>query len=101
MSVLPQSRYTQATFTRLPNSSGTYNITVLRTVPPSVGSFNLYIWGPSDRPDTVAQRFLGNPQLWWAIFDINPEIIYPLNVPSGTAVKIPISPVQGQGTLIQ
>lgn len=101
MSVLPQSRYNSATFTRLSNSSGTYNITLLRTVPTAVSSYNLYIWGPSDRPDTVAKRFLGNPQLWWAIFDINPELLYPLNVPPGTAVRIPISPVQGQGTLIQ
>lgn len=101
MSILPQSRYNEATVARLPNSSGTYNITLLRTVPSAKASFSLYVWQPADRPDTVAQRFLGNPHLWWAIFDINPELIYPLKIPAGTAVKIPVNPVQGQGTLIQ
>jgi hypothetical protein len=49
----------------------------------------------------VAAQLLGNSSLWWAIFDINPEIIYPLNIPPGTVVRIPNNPVMGQGTLVQ
>jgi len=103
MSITPQSRYNAqgSSIVRVPNASGTYNLTVLRTVPSSFPSFRLYVWKASDRPDLVAQETLGNPLLWWSIFDINPEIIYPLNIPAGTAVRIPSSPVMGQGTLIQ
>jgi hypothetical protein len=101
MSIQQQSRYVQGTVARMPDSSGTYNISVLRDVPASSSPFTLYIWQPADRPDTVAARLLGNPQLWWAIFDINPSLIYPLNIPVGTAMKIPINPVMGQGTLVQ
>jgi len=103
VSILPQSRYSAqgATVVRLPNSSGTYNLTVLRTVPSSVSGYTLYTWQAGNRPDLVASQLLGNPQLWWAIFDINPEIIYPLNIPPGTVVRIPNSPVMGQGTLVQ
>jgi hypothetical protein len=74
---------------------------VLRTVPPQYGRFNLYVWQETDRPDLVANVQLGNPALWWAIFDINPEIIYPLNITPGTVVRIPIGPIMGQGTLYQ
>lgn len=102
MAISQQSRYNQGTIVRnMPTSSGQYNITVLRTVPASNSAFSLYIWQAQDRPDTVANRLLGNPHLWWAIFDINPNIIYPLNIPPGTAVRIPTSPIQGQGTLVQ
>lgn len=101
MPIFPQSRYTQGTLTRLPNSGGTYNLTVLRTVAGQNVPFSWYIWQNRDRVDVVANRFLGNPHLWWAIFDINPEIIYPLNIPAGTPVRIPSAPVAGQGTTLQ
>lgn len=85
----------------MPNSSGVYNVSVLRTVPMNNANYRLYIWQAGDRPDLVAAELLGNSTLWWAIFDMNPEIIYPLNVPPGTVVRIPSTPVMGQGTLLQ
>jgi hypothetical protein len=85
----------------MPNSAGTYNLSVLRTVPPVATGFTLYVWKAGDRPDAVAYRELGNGQYWWAIFDLNPEIIDPLNVPPGSLVRIPVGPVTGQSTLIQ
>lgn len=99
--ILPQSRYQQATLTRLPDATGTYHLSVLRRIPTTAQTFSLYVWQANDRPDTVAARGLGNARLWWAIFDINPEIINPLNVPAGTVVRIPTTPQQGQGTLLQ
>lgn len=99
--ILPQSRYTQGQLVRLPNALGVYNLSVTRTVPPSFGQFKLYVWQNGDRPDSVASTQLNNPQLWWAIFDINPEVIDPLSVPAGALVRIPSGPVMGQGTLTQ
>jgi hypothetical protein len=97
-----QSRYYQGQITRLPDTSGTYQLSVLRTVPSKAAqNFKLYVWQQTDRPDLVAARLLGNPQLWWEIFDINPEIIYPLNIPAGSVLRIPTTPVQAQGTLYQ
>jgi nucleoid-associated protein YgaU len=103
MSVSPQSRYasTGASVVRVPNANGMYNLTVLRTVPAAAAPYTLHIWRSGDRPDLVAAEALGNPLLWWAIFDINPEIIYPLSIPPGTVVRIPSAPVMAQGTLIQ
>lgn len=101
--ITPQSRYNpqNAAVVRLPNSSGTYNLSILRTVPRAAARFTLYTWKEFDRPDLVAYRLLNNPSLWWAIFDINPEIIDPLNVTPGTLVRIPAAPIFGQGTLLQ
>jgi hypothetical protein len=44
---------------------------------------------------------LGNPTLWWSIFDINPNILDPNNVPPGSIIKVPLNPVVEQGTLLQ
>lgn len=102
MTILPQSRYIQnSVTTRVADSEGTYNLTVFRTTPQTSGVFRLYIWQIGDRPDSVAEKFLGDPGLWWAIFDVNPELIYPLSVPPSTVVRIPTGPVLGQGTLNQ
>lgn len=101
MPIYPHSRYASGTAVRLANSSSVYNVTVLRSVPSGASGYTLYTWANGDRPDTVAQKLLGNPTLWWAIFDINPNMIDPMNVPAGTLVRIPLGPVQGQGTLIQ
>jgi hypothetical protein len=101
MTINPQSRYNLGTVVRMPNAGGTYNLSVLRTIPQMTASYTLYIWKQTDRPDIVASRLLGNSSLWWAIFDINPELIYPLNIPAGTLIRIPKGPVMGQGTLMQ
>lgn len=101
MSINAQSRYSLGTITRMPDSTGTYNLTVLRTIPAATTPYTLYVWKAGDRADLVAYRLLGNPSLWWAIFDINPELINPLNVPAGTLVRIPQGTIMGQGTLLQ
>jgi hypothetical protein len=99
--ITANSRYNQGTLTRMPDATGTYQLTVLRSVPPAVSAYSLYIWQVGDRPDLVAYNLLGDSSLWWAIFDINPELIYPLNIPVGAIVRIPSNPVMGQGTLLQ
>ena len=101
MTVLLTSRYINGSLVRLPNSSGTYNLSVIRTTPAVSAAYTLYIWKVGDRPDIVAYRLLGNASLWWAIFDINPELIYPLNIPPGAVLRIPTIPQIGQGTVLQ
>ena len=95
------SRYSQGTLTRVSDASGIYNVTVYRPTPPSTTNYQLYTWKPSDRPDSVAFRELGDATLWWAIFDYNPEVIYPFNVPPGTVIRIPNNPIVNHGTLVQ
>lgn len=95
------SRYSQGTLTRVANSSGVHNVTIYRPTPASTSDYTLYTWQSFDRPDTVAAHTLGDPTLWWAIFDYNPEVINPLNVPTGTVIRIPKNPIVSHGTLVQ
>jgi len=51
--------------------------------------FYTYEWVDGDRLDTLANKFLGNPQLWWKIMDLNPEIIDPTSIAPGTLLRLP------------
>lgn len=101
----PVSRYATnagGIIVRLQNSSGTYNLSVLRTVQPQSVPFTLYIWKMSDRLDSVAYRLFGDASLWWTITDLNPEILDPLSIPTGAVIRVPTgSFVQSQSTLTQ
>lgn len=91
--IYPGSRYydaTTSTLTRIADSDDVYQLAVLRTVPQQSMAYNLYVWKGTDRPDSVAAAQLGDPALWWQIFDVNPELLDPLNVPAGTLVRIPV-----------
>jgi len=52
-------------------------------------SFVYYIVDGSDRLDTIANAFYGDPSKWWQIADANPEIINWLIIPTGTILRIP------------
>ena len=101
MAIFPASRYANAQLVRVPNRAGVYNLTVYRSVPPASMSFSLYAWRTGDRPDTVAERLLGQPELWWAIFDINPELVDPTNVPPGTLIRVPVGSIVSSTTALQ
>jgi len=41
-----------------------------------------------DRIDLSAYRYLGDPTLWWVIFDYN-DLFFPLDLDLGVALRIP------------
>jgi nucleoid-associated protein YgaU len=42
-----------------------------------------------DRLDLLAGRFYGDPQLWWAILDANPQYMFEWEITPGTVLAIP------------
>lgn len=52
-------------------------------------SYFLYQFSEADRIDLLAINFIGSPQSWHKIMDINPEIADPFNIPVGTVLRIP------------
>jgi hypothetical protein len=66
-----------------------YALSIFRQFPTINSSFFLYIWTENDRIDKIALKFLGDPENWWKIMDINPEIINPFSISVGTTVRIP------------
>jgi hypothetical protein len=37
----------------------------------------------------IAFKFLENPQSWWELAEVNPQIWYPLDIQAGELVRIP------------
>ena len=48
-----------------------------------------------DRCDNLAQRFYGDPTLWWFIARANN--LKTMNVPAGTSLRIPTSTINAKG----
>jgi hypothetical protein len=49
----------------------------------------LYRITEADRLDTIASNFLGDPNAWYKIMDINPDFLDPFNIPMGSVIRIP------------
>lgn len=52
-------------------------------------SYVFYVTDSSDRLDSIAFAFYGDPTKWWQIADANPEIINWKSLPAGTVLRIP------------
>ena len=66
-----------------------YNRTVFRRWPSYNAQFFIYEWVDGDRLDNISNKFLGDPDFWWQILDINPEIDNPFVIAPGTKIRIP------------
>lgn len=66
-----------------------YHVSVFRSFPVKSSTFSLYIWREPDRMDLVASKLLGDASQWWRIMDMNPELLNPMDIPVGTAIRIP------------
>jgi nucleoid-associated protein YgaU len=90
MTIYLDSRYSDGPLFKAknPNTLNTV-VTVFRTFPEYLVSFSLYEVTEIDRIENIAVKFLGNPELWWQIMDINPEILNPFEIPPGTLLRIP------------
>ena len=84
------SRYAAGTLAKTWNAQKRqYDLIVFREWLEYFQTFFLYNWVENDRLDILADRFLGNPALWWEIMDLNPEILDPLSIQPGTQIRIP------------
>ena len=55
-----------------------------------------FIAQEGDRCDNLANRFYGNPQLWWFIAKVNN--LTTNNIPAGTSLRIPINTSDAEGS---
>lgn len=106
--ITPDSRYAAhngGTVLRSPTSDNgktPYQTSVFRTILPAIpGRFYYHIWKGTDRLDILAQEVFQDPTKWWSILDINPEIIYPFDIPAGTFIRIPYNTTNPLSTVLQ
>lgn len=89
MALYEGSRYATADLASVADNLGDYHVTVFRYLP-GIPAFTTYIViQQGARLDLLADRFLGDPGLWWQIADANPELPYPDALEPGTMVRIP------------
>ena len=66
-----------------------YMLSVFRTFPSYSVEFYYYEVTENDRIENIAANTLGNPNLWWKIMDINPDVLNPFELTPGLQLRIP------------
>mgnify|MGYP006273391509 CR=1 FL=1 len=90
MTIYLDSRYADGPLFKAENTkTASFVPTVFRAWPEYYVGFTVYEVTEVDRIENIAVKFLGNPELWWQIMDINPEILNPFEIPPGTLLRIP------------
>lgn len=88
--IFSDSRYVDGSLAKIYRAfSNTYEQTVYREWPSYNVDFFYYTYTEIDRIDELAATYLGSPDLWWRIMDINPNLLNPFEIPAGTQVRIP------------
>jgi nucleoid-associated protein YgaU len=88
--IYTDSRYATGSIKYVNDSRLNQNqLAVYRAFPVATYKFMTYTWTSEDRIDLVASEFLGSPNLWWKIMDINPEVVNPFAIDPGTVLRIP------------
>ena len=71
-----------------------YKTTIYNKVPERNDDM-YFIAQEGDRCDNLANRFYGNPQLWWFVARVNH--LKTMNIPAGTSLRIPVSVTNAKG----
>ena len=71
-----------------------YKTTIYNKVPEKNDDM-YFIAQEGDRCDNLANRFYGNPQLWWFVARVNH--LKTMNIPAGTSLRIPVSVTNAKG----
>lgn len=85
------SRYFDGPLAQIKNkTTGAYEIAVFRKFPEKYTvNYIEHTWQDGDSLAGLANKYLNNPQLWWRIMEINPEVADPFSFVPGDVVKVP------------
>jgi len=81
MAISPSSRYTQIT-----NSVGR---AVTQRKPRVSSRYVVMVTMAGQTFEQLASMHLSDPQLYWRIAELNPQVPYPDEIPAGTRLRIP------------
>ena len=87
------SRYKQ-TKKSSKNNKSYYSTTIYKKVDDK-NSDSYFITQEGDRCDNLANRFYGDPTLWWFIARVNN--LTTNNIPAGTSIRIPATTEDAKG----
>ena len=52
-------------------------------------SYYQHVYVNGESLDQIAYKYLGRPELWWAIVEYNPEVVDFFNIAPGTVLRVP------------
>jgi hypothetical protein len=89
--ILKGSRYFNGPLVQVVDSrTNAFTVTVRRKFPPArVITYIDYTWVDGDEIDHLADIYLGDSSMWWAIMDANPTIHDVFSIKPGTVIRIP------------
>ena len=76
------------------NNKNYYGTTIYKKIPEK-DTDEYFIAQEGDRCDNLANRFYGNPNMWWFIARVNN--LKTMNIPAGTSLRIPINTENATG----
>lgn len=85
------SRYENAAVAPVagPDGAVRQTITTPHALPVQAFQFSYYTVKDGDRMDILAQRFLGDAELWWVLADYNPQWLFYDDLPANTILRVP------------
>lgn len=90
MTILPQSRYTSGEVLWVNTKKrGNKQTVYLNTVVELSQPYTVAILRETDAMAHYAYRAYGDPNRWWTIADINPQIFYPFDIIPGAQMRVP------------
>jgi nucleoid-associated protein YgaU len=90
MTIYLDSRYADGPlFMAQEPKSGNYMLSIFRTFPSYKMAYYWYEVTENDRIENIATKTIGNPNLWWQIMDINPDVLDPFTLKPGLKLRIP------------
>lgn len=88
------SRYQGGNVETLADRNGQFQVGVQRPVYTVSAATRQVVVAAGTRLDMLAAREWGDPRLWWAIADANPDLVWFDDLPAGTVLRIPSAPVR-------
>lgn len=52
--------------------------------------YSLYTVRQNETLESIAYRHFGDSRRYWEIADINPQVLFPLDIEAGTVIRLPI-----------
>lgn len=89
MTVFEGSRYEGAPVIRTKAADGRSYPTIYAVPGGGASRYTNYVAEEGDRFDLIAHRLWGDPELWWRVAALNPEVFYPGHIPVGTVLRVP------------
>lgn len=90
--ILEGSRYEIADVVMVLAGDGEWHATVYYKgfTTPAALNFKYHTLRENERYDTIAYQVYSDPELWWVVAKLNPEVVHPADLTAGLVIRVPV-----------